>query len=109
MNTEIEEQPTLAVAHLYHSWITGLVLTLVTRESAAVAAEFGTHDPVRVFGAMRADNWLHRYGDLDSEQGLAIKRELLEVFRPADPGWEARILEVGAGLIERARDGLAEA
>lgn len=76
-------------------------------ELTAIAAEFGTHDAIRVFGAMRADNWLHQHGDLDSEQGVAIKRELLEVFRPDDPAWGARILEGGARLIECARDGLA--
>jgi len=40
MNTDLEERSARAVAHLYHSWITGLVLTLVTRKSAALAAEF---------------------------------------------------------------------
>ena len=71
-----------------------------------LGAEFGTHDVARVFTAMRADNWLQQHGDIDSEQGVAIKRELLEVFRPEDPAWGARILEVGASLIGRARDGI---
>jgi len=84
----------------------GLAESLSDRELTATAAEFGTYDPVRVFSAMRADNWLHRHGTLDSEQGVSIKQELLEVFRPEAPEWGARILEVGAGLVEQARQGL---
>ena len=40
-------------------------------------------------------------------EGRAIRQEVLEVFRPDDPAWGARILEGGARLIECARDGLA--
>ncbi len=93
-------------AHVHGSIESGLAESLPDCELTAVAAEFGTHDPIRVFTAMRADNWLHQHGDLDSEQGAAIKRELLEVFRPEDPAWGARILEVGAGLIRQTREGL---
>ena len=74
---------------------------------SAYAAEFGTYDPNRVFLAMRADNWLERHGDPASPQGRAIKAELLEVFRPADPHWQARVLETAADLVERAARGLA--
>ena len=65
--------------------------------------------PVRVFWAMRADNWLHAHGDLDSGRGRAVKGELLEVFRPSDPVWMRRVFEVGAWVLARARDGLAAA
>jgi hypothetical protein len=84
----------------------GLSEALPGCELTAVGAEFGTHDSVRVFAAMRADNWLHHHGELDSEQGVAIKREILEVFRPEDPKWGARVLEVAAGVIEQTREGL---
>lgn len=73
----------------------------------ALAAEFGTFDPVRVFWAMRADNWLERHGDRDSERGRAVKTELLEVFRPDDPAWSRSVLERGAVLVEQALRGLA--
>jgi hypothetical protein len=83
----------------------GLSEVLHDRELTAIAAEFGTHEPVRVFAAMRADNWLHHHGELESERGASIKRELKEVFRPDDPKWGARVLEVAADLIDRARAG----
>ncbi len=75
------------------------------RERTAAAAEFGTYDPIRIFAAMRAENWLHHHGDLDSQQGAAIKEELLEVFRPKDGAWRARVLETGAELIAQAIGG----
>lgn len=40
MDTETENKATLAVAHLYHSWITGLVLSLINHKGIDVAAEF---------------------------------------------------------------------
>ena len=40
MTTNTEKQAPLAVAHLYHSWITGLVLSLVTHKGPDIAAEF---------------------------------------------------------------------
>ena len=65
----------------------GLPAELRDRELTLGCAEFGTVEAVRVFWAMRADNWLHVHGDPDSERGRAIRDELLAVFRPADPVW----------------------
>jgi len=76
-------------------------------ELTALAAEFGTYDPVRVFWAMRADNWLEHHGQCESEQGRAVKAELLEVFRPDDAAWSRSVLERGAVLVEQALRGLA--
>ncbi|HVH05529.1 MAG TPA: DUF2817 domain-containing protein [Myxococcota bacterium] len=80
---------------------------LADRELTLGCAEFGTYDPIRVFWALRADNWLHAHGDPESPRGRAIKAELLEVFRPADPAWKRSVLAVGAGLVGRARAALA--
>ena len=76
-------------------------------ELTALGAEFGTYDPIRVFWAMRADNWLEHHGELESEKGEAVKRELLEVFRPDDPVWYRSVLERGATLVEQGLAGLA--
>jgi len=73
----------------------------------ALAPEFGTYDPQRVFLAMRADNWLCHHGDPESERGGAIKRELVEVFRPQDPEWQAHVLAGGAEILGNARTALA--
>lgn len=94
-------------SHVHGSIRRGLAETLPNCELTVAGAEFGTYDPARVFLAMRADNWLHQHGDLESARGVAIKKELLEVFRPDDPKWGARILEVGADLIAKAIKGLS--
>jgi hypothetical protein len=85
----------------------GVADALAERELAIACAEFGTYDPARVFWALRADNWLHAHGDPDSETGRRIRAELIEVFRPADPAWRSRVLEVGAALLQQAAAGLA--
>ena len=72
------------------------------------AAEFGTYEPTRVFWAMRQDNWLEHHGDRDSDQGRAIKAEIVEVFRPNDATWMKRVLEGGARVLRQSRDGLSE-
>ncbi|MDJ0867263.1 MAG: M14 family metallopeptidase [Myxococcota bacterium] len=96
-----------ASAHLVGTVDVGMAEALDPEvELTMCAAEFGTHAPVRVFQAMRADNWLHQHGELDSEAGRAIKAELLEVFRPSEPAWRARILEGGARVLQQACNGL---
>ena len=45
--------------------------------------------------------------DLESEEGRAIKTELLEVFRPDDPKWQAQVVATGAELVGKVRNGLA--
>ncbi len=87
----------------------GLEQALADRELTAFAAEFGTYPADRVFWAMRADNWLHHHGDPDSDRGRRIREELVEVFRPADPAWQRRVLEGGARVLEQTRAGLAGA
>ena len=84
----------------------GLERALPGRSLTPLTAEFGTHEPARVFWAARADNWLHHHGEPESDQGRAIQEELLEVFCPADPGWRARVLDQGAALLRSAAGAL---
>ena len=86
---------------------TGITRALPNTKVSFIAAEYGTRDIDTVLGSIRADNWLHQHGDLDSDQGRQIKAELREVFRPDDRGWEARILEIGARVVQEACAGLA--
>ncbi len=76
-------------------------------ELTPFTAEFGTVPADRVFWALRADNWLHHHGDPESERGVAIRRELLEVFRPSDPAWGRAVLASGLGIVRAAFEGLA--
>ena len=57
----------------------------------AYVIEYGTFPPEEVLGAHRQDNWLHLYGDLNSEKGKAIKKELRRVMYPEFDDWKEMI------------------
>lgn len=58
---------------------------------AMVTLEFGTSPVTEVLDSLRADCWLHNYGDLNSDQGLAIKAEIRRCFYPDADDWKAMI------------------
>ncbi|MDP6708814.1 MAG: M14 family metallopeptidase [Alphaproteobacteria bacterium] len=73
----------------------------------AVGLEFGTHAEDKVFEAIRADNWLHCHGDLESRAGHAIKANIREMFYPATDGWKELVYRRGLEVQEQALQGLA--
>jgi hypothetical protein len=64
--------------------------------------EFGTYEPMRMIRAIRADTWLHAYGDPSDPLGREIRNEVLEVFSPASPEWRRRVVATGARLADLA-------
>ena len=58
-----------------------------------VTLEFGTSPVDEVLDSLRADCWLHNYGDLDSDQGRAIKSEIRRCFYPDADDWKAKVWE----------------
>lgn len=56
-----------------------------------VTPEFGTSPVDQVLGSLRADCWLHNHGDLNSEQGRAIKAEIRRCFYPDADDWKAMV------------------
>ena len=61
------------------------------KETFAYVIEYGTYPPDEVLGAHLVDNWLHVYGDLDSDQGREIKAELRRVMYPEFDDWKTMI------------------
>ncbi|MFO0987085.1 MAG: DUF2817 domain-containing protein [Alphaproteobacteria bacterium] len=59
--------------------------------------------------AIRAENWLFHHGDIDSEEGKAIRAEVRERFYPASDVWRAMVLRQSHTLIGEALAGLAKA
>ncbi len=57
----------------------------------AAAYEFGTIPEIEVFNALRADHWLHTHGDLDTEQAVQIKQNMLDAFYGDRPDWRKSI------------------
>ncbi len=74
-----------------------------------VALEYGTWEPPVVLTSLRADNWLHKHGEIDSQQGRAIKAEIRQALYPDTDDWRElvweRAVQINRGLIR----GLAQA
>jgi hypothetical protein len=89
--------------------LSGTVLDGIERrypaiEVTAIALEFGTIDNRLVQLAVRADNWLHHHGALDSPEGARIKQRIRDAFYPDEPGWKRA---VWARAVETQRAALA--
>lgn len=67
----------------------------------AAVAEFGTYGPVRVLGAIRAENRAHFYSTPDSPAYRRAKSELLECFCPWSPEWRKRSLTSSLHLLNQ--------
>jgi len=82
--------------------------TLPQAAVTAVTLEYGT-EPLRdMVNALRADNWLHVHGRLDSAQGRAIKARLREAFYPDKDDWRSMVWDRAADVTRRAMLGLAQ-
>lgn len=60
-------------------------------EVTAIALEYGTYSVPEVLGAVRADNWLHQRGDLNSDLGKRLKADMKERFFPAGDKWREMV------------------
>ena len=92
--------------------VTGTMLEALTRRLshaavAPVALEFGTQSFDKVLNAVRADNWLHAHGELDSEQGRAIKARARSAFYQDADDWKQMIWSRGLDTQAIALDRLS--
>ncbi|MEM9532592.1 MAG: M14 family metallopeptidase [Pseudomonadota bacterium] len=71
------------VAQLSHAQVTPIVL------------EYGTLPLPDVLLALRADNWLHAHGDLNSELGVRIKQQARDAFYQDADDWKQMIWSRG--------------
>ena len=61
-------------------------------EVNATVIEFGTKPPMDVLQALRAENYLHFHGDRASPQGVAIAKQIRDVFHGDAPDWKGMAL-----------------
>jgi len=73
----------------------------------AITLEFGTVPLEEVFEVLRADNWLHHHGTLDSAAGRAIKEQIRAAFYCGGADWKTMLFEQGAEIQRQALMGLA--
>lgn len=84
----------------------GLIGALPQAEVTAVTLEFGTFAMHDMIDALRADNWLHLYGDVDSAAGLAIKANIRRMFYPEETLWQRMVYERSVQVMDEAMRGL---
>jgi hypothetical protein len=60
-------------------------------EVTAVTVDFGTSSAIKVFLAMRDENWLHYHGKPSTSRGKKIKAALRQAFYPEDDGWKQMV------------------
>ncbi len=77
-------------------------------ETTAFAVEYGTIAPMEVFEALRADNWLHLWGDMKSDQARAIKAEIRRAFYPDTDEWKRKVWARSVDVLEKTARGLLE-
>ena len=73
-----------------------------------VTLEYGTLSVPEVLGSLRADCWLHTFGELDSDHGRAIKAEIRRCFYGDDDVWKTSIWQRAEDTQRRMIEGLAE-
>ncbi len=73
-----------------------------------VAIEYGTLPVLDVLNALRADNWLHLYGDVDSELGREIKAQMRAAFYQDQDDWKSMIFGRSEEITRQALTGLRQ-
>ena len=82
---------------------------LAHAEVTGIALEFGTKPTNDVMNALRADAWLHAYGDPASEAARPIKAEIRDAFYGDTDGWKGMIAAQGLLATRQAIAGLSAA
>ena len=95
-------------AELHGDNLNGLEPVLAARGIAftGMALEYGTLALHEVLDAVRADNWLHHHGAVESAQGRALKAQMRDAFYGDRDDWKAMIFEQGVAAQRAALTGL---
>jgi Protein of unknown function (DUF2817) len=62
---------------------------------------------MEVFGALRADNWLHAHSDQSDPNWAAIKKGIRDAFYVDQSWWKAAVYGRSVDMILRAGRGLS--
>ncbi len=74
-------------AALSGDWLGGICNIMPEVEITGVAIEYGTIDTISVMQALRADAWLHGYGDPTGPDAKAIQAQVRAAFADDGPHW----------------------
>ncbi|HUK11165.1 MAG TPA: M14 family metallopeptidase [Stellaceae bacterium] len=87
--------------------LSGMERRLAQTEVTGLAIEYGTLPLEQVLTALRADNWLHLHGKLDSTSGREIKAQVRDAFYGDKDDWKEMIFEQAFTHQRNALKGLA--
>jgi len=73
-----------------------------------ITLEYGTLPVKAMLDSIRADNWLHIHGSLDSPEGRAIKAQIRQAFYPDKNDWRRMVWERVVDVTRRMTKGLVE-
>jgi hypothetical protein len=76
--------------------------------SALVVAEIGTVPFDRIMQALRADNWIHAYGERNSSLWRDTKAQMEGAFVGRDSDWQETVAARAVAVCERALAGLLD-
>lgn len=86
----------------------GVAAALPTTMITGITLEYGTVPVPDMIDAVRADNWLHVHGKLDSDQGRKIKGQIRDTFYPDEKKWKDMVFERAVDVLGRAMKGLLQ-
>lgn len=88
--------------------LTGIARELAPKAFYGNTLEFGTHPLEDVYHALRADNWLHLHGDLNSDFAAKTKADLKEAFSPDSTEWQDTVYARSMAVWDMGISGLAD-
>lgn len=90
-------------------FLSALERLLPDRTVTGVAIEFGILPVMATLDALRADAWLHAYGDPRSEEGDRIREQVKAAFYDPSDAWRGMVLGQSLATIRRMIAGLSRA
>ncbi|MFQ6017126.1 MAG: M14 family metallopeptidase [Kiloniellaceae bacterium] len=88
--------------------LSGIERALPQARMTGIALEYGTLPTEQVKLALRADNWLHVHGRLDSKKGRTIKAQIREAFYQDADDWKEMVWARAVETQRKALTGLKE-
>ena len=86
----------------------GVVAALPDVTLTGITLEYGTVPVEAMIDSVRADNWLHVHGDLDSAKGRKIKSDIRYTFYPDEKKWKEMVIDRAVDVLGRTMKGLTQ-
>lgn len=94
-------------AEIAGDWLCAAPTLLSHAEVTGISLEYGTVESAQVLDALRADNWLHNYGDPAGADAANIKQKILDAFYVDTDIWRGMVLGQSLMTVRQAMNGLS--